>query len=278
MLRIASIDIGRKNYAVYIGDVDGKSIEKLSEVYDALPKKYQRRVKGAMNKEVEKIHNDLFMIGTRIHTSVFDFQNVDENGKSTDMFDIQTRRNLFKYLRSLQELWDKCDIIRVEQQYFKTVKYKGHRPGGRGANRNPGTECNIAAVKVAEATVSWFTDNYPFKDIDYFPSAFKTHTFGAPDGLSKDQRKKWATEKGKEVYTMKEDLGMMKIFEASDMLFRKRRTKEKCDKVYIQFKNESDDIQKLAKKVIYENQKLDDVMDAFLQFYAFVYRMYIAKF
>ena len=67
MVRIASFDIGRCNFAQYIEDIsDDDIISSLKERYSALPKKEQRRVKGAMNENISDILNKVALSGKRV--------------------------------------------------------------------------------------------------------------------------------------------------------------------------------------------------------------------
>ena len=199
-VRIAGFDIGAKNFSYGVEYCSSSVIRALKKHYHSLPKKYQRRVKGTMNTYISKMLDTLFLDGQRvvIHD---DEGNVIEPGmgvvnlrknKDVDILDLETRINLFEFLKSKESLWDSCDIIVIEQQYFNTLGFKNRRSAGTGAN--------VKAIKLGECCLVWFLERYwPFKTIIVFGAAYKTQTLGAPDKLTKPQRKRWAVAKGKEI-------------------------------------------------------------------------------
>ena len=194
MIRIASFDIGKKNFAFYTEDCTAKLMLSLEKYYSSLPKKFQRKVKGFMNEKIEGILQKIYKDGKRVSggMGVFDIR---ENKSSNDL-DMQTRMNMHKLLESYEWLWDTCDIILVEQQYFNISN--GRKTKSSGAN--------VDAIKLAECCVNWFLIKYgPFKDIIYFGAMYKTQTLGAPDKMTKSQRKKWSVEKGQKIFTSRKD-------------------------------------------------------------------------
>ncbi len=193
-IRIATIDIGKKNFAFYAEDCSSSLMLKLNKYYKSLPKIYQRRVKGPMNSYIENMLQHIYKDGKRVPNGmgVFDIR---DNKDSNDL-DIKTRVNMQELLKSYEWLWDTCDIIRIEQQYFNISNGK----------RGKATGANVDAIKLGECCLGWFLDMYwPFKDISYFGAMFKTHIVGALDGLTKTQRKKWTVAKGKEIFELRGD-------------------------------------------------------------------------
>lgn len=268
VIRIASFDIGKKNFAQYIEDVDGEILKKLSDKYCALPATLKRKVKGPISKELEKILHSVCISGTRVQTGVYDLR----DNSNSDTLDLQTRKNILTHLYKYQSLWDDCDMFIIEQQYFKTWS-------GR-SKKNRGTEANVDAIKIAESVFMWFLDNYPFKTVMYFGSQNKTQILGAPWKMTKSQRKKWAEEKAREIYELRGDQSMIELFSLSDRIFRKRLDSEKKIQSYIDTYPEecSDDCRELAEKVVRHRQKLDDISDACIQAQAFKFRCLVAGF
>ena len=265
-LRIASFDVAKGNFGQWIEDVNIDVVNKLKEKYDNLPKTKQRRVKGHMNSNIAEILREIYESGNRISVGVFDFRDDEDS----TVLDIQTRRNLLAHLRSYENLWDTCDIIVIEQQYFNN--YAGKKKGkGKGANMN--------ALKIAEAVLIWFLDNYPLKEISSFGSQFKTQILGAPLGLNDAQRKKWAVEKAEEIVRLRGDENMISIYQLKKDIFRKRfNTEEKILIFTKPFDNHPKDIKDLANKIVRNKQKLDDFSDAFLQLLAYIFRVLVARF
>lgn len=230
-LRIASFDIGKKNFAFFVDDVNYKKVKSLREKYRTLPKKNQRRVKGPMNRDVEKMLNSLFKSSTRVEMGVFDI-----TGGETEL-NVKVRLNLFELLEKYADLWMSCHVILIEQQYFNIANGRKSKPTG----------ANVDAIKIAECCISWFLFNYStFKDIRYFGSMYKTHVLGAPEKLTKPQRKKWSIQKAKEILELRGDT------EAISLMNGYKNAKGK-------------------------KQKLDDVSDCLLQIYAFVFLKLIVE-
>lgn len=206
-IRVATFDIGAKNFAYYVEDFSSKTIYALRRLYRRLPKKDRRRVKSPMNERIRKMLELLFLDGKRVVIKDedgnvlepgFGVINVRKN-KEVDELDYETRLNLWKFLKSKEALWDTCHIILIEQQFFNTLGFKNRKAAGTGAN--------VKAIKLGECCLMWFLDKYwPFKEIIVFPAAFKTQTLGAPDGLTKSKRKTWAVKKGTEIMERRGDL------------------------------------------------------------------------
>lgn len=269
-IRIASIDVGSVNFAQYIGDTDILKTIELAKRYAALPKTKQRRVKGKMNDEIKEILDEVCLAGKRVETGVFNFR-----GEESVKLDMETRRNAILHLRKYKDVWDMCDVFVIEQQYFRTFKPKGGKGGG--------TEANVDAIKMGELVCGWFLDHYPTKTVMYFNSTFKTQIMGAPNGLTKPQRKKWAVEKTREIYELRKDEEMIEIFLLKDRLFRKRIPNEEKIQFYLDtFPGVQEDTKRLAKQMIQirseDRQKLDDIADALVQCMAFIFKYLVAVF
>ena len=237
---IASFDIGTVNFAEYIEEVDIEILDHMRERYSRLPNYMKRRVKGPMNEEIEDILQIVYLAGKGLHIQVHNFSDPYEKGKLGKF----TRKKLFEHLENSRDMFDKCDIFLIEQQYFSTF--------GRGRNpnaRNRGTEANVMMIKFAECLYTWLLINYSDKEIIYFPSAFKTQILGSPEHLTKPQRKKWSVEKAKEI------LELRKIYRNPDEI-------------------ESEEFL----KNFYRGGKLDDKADTKIQCQAYKFRTYVAVF
>lgn len=199
-LRIASFDIGRKNFAHYVEDVrltGPGGINELEKRYKALPKTKRRRVKGVLEGEIREIVADVCMTGTSVHHGVVDLRANPENKK----LDVPTRFNLFSYLKSLQHVWATCDVIAIEQQYFSTFTPRGRKM--------PKTEANIDAIKLAENCWSFFALMCPPSVLFFYGSSNKTKIMGAPLRLSSYQRKRWAVVKMKEILGCRSETALL---------------------------------------------------------------------
>lgn len=266
VIRIASFDIGKKNFAQYIEECDIDVLYKLRDKYRTLPKLQQRRVKGKMNEEIDSLLKDMYIGGRRLHTGVYDFR----SNKESNELDMSVRKNLIKHLKSHRDLWKECKIFIIEQQYFATFNQYGNR-GGK-------SEANIDAIKLAEATLTWFLSEYEEAEVLYFSSVYKTQMLGA-EPMKEIERKRWAIGKAKEIYTLREDEEVIKLYNLSDKVKRIRMNNEdKVQKFIEDFDAKEEDMKELGEKVIRYKQKLCDISDAMLQLQAFKYRTFIGEF
>ena len=290
MRRIVSFDIGKTNFAQYIEEFSLSKMEELSVRYKALPKSQQRRVKGAMNKEVEKLLFESCREGRRLSTGVYDLNlkpETDENDDSqpevihilgdpktlTSKWDTESRKNLFKHLDRFKHLFDTCDEMVVEQQYFHT-----YQPGSR--HKSAGTEANVTAIKIGEALASWLTITYPDKPITYFPAQNKYSIMGAPSGMTASERKGfWSPSKAEEIYTARNDIHMKKFYEISKKYKGTRKSEKNIlDGLNMHDNSCPDDVYELTELYLEKRQKFDDFSDAIVQCQSYKFKKYVAKF
>lgn len=96
---------------------------------------------------------------------------------------------LTELLDSYKPYLDQCSTIVIEQQM------------------SFGSRINTMAIKIAQHTYSYLLFRYgKTKQIVEFPSYNKTQILGAPPGLEKPQRKKWAIAKADEIWTLRGDM------------------------------------------------------------------------
>ena len=219
-MRIASFDIGKKNFAFYVEEMDLDELEDLKKIYKGLDKIHQRRIKGHMNVHIANILDKLFKNGKRIEMGVFDIR----HDKTSNDLDLQTRVNMHTLLKKHEHLWDSCQIIVIEQQYFNV------QSGGRKSN-SAQKGANVDALKLAECCLNWFLDKYyPFKEICYFGAIFKTQMLGAPDSMTKPQRKKWSILKATEIFTTRNDIEAIDQMKSSRTFDgKKQKSDDVCD-------------------------------------------------
>jgi hypothetical protein len=79
-------------------------------------------------------------------------------------------------LDALDWVWRACDVVLVEHQ----VQYRG--------------AVNTRPLRVAHHCLSYFELRYPGVTVLDYPAARKTQVLGAPRGLAKHKRKKWAVD------------------------------------------------------------------------------------
>lgn len=219
MLRIAAIDIGRKNFAHHVEDVlltGSQGIFELEEDYARLPRSLKRRVGGPISDEITALLDRVCQSGKTVHQDVVDLR-ADPTIKKLDL---ATRDNLFGYLQRLNSLWKTCDLVVIEQQYFSTFTPRGRR--------GKKTEANIDAIKLAECCYSWFRIRFEPEELElvFYGAQNKTKILGAPPSLSKYQRKAWAISKLKQLLSSRDEGPVW-----SALLERKKKTKQKLDDI-----------------------------------------------
>lgn len=200
-MRIACIDIGRKNFAFYVEEVG--TYDDLHDQFYALPKRQQRRIRGDMNEQVEAIHQQMFTRGRRIDMCVTDLT----EGEETNDLTVAVRRNMFTFLSERRDLWDSCDKVLIEEQY-----YNPYAQNKAGINKD--------AILLGESCFTYFVCQHPKVKVEYFKSALKTQTLGCSDHITKVDkstglrqskkmtkydRKKWSVEKAREIFTLRGD-------------------------------------------------------------------------
>jgi len=208
-ITLTLFDIGTKNLAVYSEEANVDILMKLRKKYISLPKYLKRRVKGKMNDEIDNILERIYKSSRATHMDTTDLVPGVKNPDYTK----DVRMKLIEFLEERRNLWTKSDVIVLEQQYFCSFTQKG--------NKGKGTEANVKAIKAAEGIYMWFLINYPDKEIEYFGSIYKTQMLGAPDSLTKSQRKKWSDEKAKEIAKIRGDEVMEQYYES----FKKKKKK-----------------------------------------------------
>lgn len=264
-MELVSIDVGKKNFAVYVERLSEKDLEKLQELkekYQSLPKSIQKRKLGSgMSEELKSIVQDVCKTGERVFTDV-------ENLRDTefDVYDLKTRVNILNYLNNKKGYFQNSKFVRIEQQFFKSW----------GSNqKKSGTEANIDAIKIGELVFTWFLMTFPEMNVEYFFAGNKTLVLGAPYGQSKQERKGWTVQKAREDYEMKNDVAMIELYNLKDKIFRKRLGKQEIIDKYIAEYPDGLDCKHLAVKLVTERQKLDDVADAYAQAQAFKVKQFV---
>ena len=190
---IASFDIGKKNFAFVIEDVDEDAYKKINDV----PKKYNQD--GTPTPEFSEI-----LVNISTFSKVVLIKNIDLTvGCEKKYFDSKLFINMTECLDSFKEYWEKCCVFLIEQQMdFGRTK------------RNP------MARKLGQHCYSYFSIFYKDQKILLeFPAYHKTQVLGAPKKFGKisktykngktvqiqDNRKKWSVRFTTEILERRED-------------------------------------------------------------------------
>lgn len=199
MIRVASFDIGKKNFAFYIEEFNRDSLMSIKNI----PSRVRYNSNGTPTQLMEDILEQVYGNGeTILHENL----DLTENCNKKLRLDPETFHNMNDVLDEYLEYFDKCDAIIIEQQMSF----------GRGKN-------NPMAMKLGQHCYSYFTFKYGrFKTIVEFPAYHKTQVLGAPKvkgkktkkgfrwkAMDKKARKKWSTEKAIEILTSRGELDIL---------------------------------------------------------------------
>ena len=211
---IASFDIGKKNFAFYIEEINLKELKDINNIQKL--KRY--KADGTCTDEFEKIIRAVYMNGKRILLKNIDLTVGTDKKK---YFDIELCHNLIDTLDKYQEYFDKVSYVVVEQQM------------------SFGKKVNTMALKLGQHCESYFLFKYGrFKEVIEFPSYYKTQVLGAEKikkstktgkisykAVYKESRKKWSIEESSTIleeredfHTLSEITSMKKSDDVSDVI------------------------------------------------------------
>ena len=204
-LRIASFDIGSRNFAFYIEEIDIKQLLGIKNI-----QKGQRyNLNGTPTPDFNDILDKVYSNGKKIL-----LQNVDltKGADKTKYFDFELCYNMVDTLNKYSDYWDSVDFIIVEQQM------------------SFGKKINTMALKLAQHCESYFINKYGRcdKKIIEFPAYHKTQILGSEKiikvtktgktsykNIDSRERKKWAIEQALLVLSSRGDIETIDIIEKS---------------------------------------------------------------
>jgi hypothetical protein len=270
-IRIASFDIGKKNFAYSVESYDLDEIDRLfaADLAPGTPgagKARKRRPVSAPSDDFAREMVPAFArAGRTLRIAVKDLRT---HAASTNL-DIQTRRNIIAELEANVDLFAQCDYAIIEQQFFRKFVAKGRKGGVQ-------TQANMDAIKIAELVIDWFLTRCPDTQTDFIPSEGKTHALGAPHNLDKVERKTWSIAFARKVCDLRADGDMLRVWDADRGVFRKRLNGNiaRQDALVDEYRPSESrpDVLALVERVVRERQKLDDISDVILQCLYFVIR------
>jgi hypothetical protein len=191
---IASFDIGKKNFAFYIEEINLKELQEIKNI----PKIKRYKIDGTCTDEFENIIKSVYMNGKKILIKNIDLTVGTDKNK---YFDIELCHNLIDTLDNYAEYFDNVSYIVVEQQM------------------SFGKKVNTMALKLGQHCESYFLFKYGrFKEIIEFPSYYKTQVLGSEKikkitktgktsykAIDKTKRKKWAIDEASMILAERED-------------------------------------------------------------------------
>jgi len=208
---IASIDIGKKNFAFYIEEFDKSLIISLPRV----AKNSRYKIDGTPTPAFENIVRKVCDNGKVI---LYENNDLTEGCDKDAYLDPETFHNMTDLLDTYVEYWDQCDAFVIEKQMsFSKIGAK--------------TRNNTMAVKLGQHCWSYFSFKYGrFKEIIEFPAYNKTQILGAKKTIiekgkkkgmyktmDKPERKKWSVQKAIEILNDRKDCDTL------DMIKSKRK-------------------------------------------------------
>jgi hypothetical protein len=210
VINIASIDIGKTNFAFYIEEVNLTNLRNISNI--PLESRYNEN--GTLTETMEKLLKEVHKTGKTI---LYKNENLTIDTDKSKYLDKNIFYNMIDHLDKYKSYFEKCDYILIEMQLKR----------------------NTMAMKLGQHCYSYFAIRYGRgKQIIEFPAYYKTQILGAEKIFDKkykngkikwktmDQRsrKKWAVKKALEIL---EDRGEVDI--ASEIKSVKRGKKKLDD-------------------------------------------------
>lgn len=213
---IASFDIGKKNFAFYIEEINLKELQEIKNI----PKIKRYKTDGTCTDEFEKIIKAVYMNGKKILIKNIDLTVDTDKNK---YFDIEICHNLIDTLDNYEEYFDNVSYIIVEQQM------------------SFGKKVNTMALKLGQHCESYFLFKYGrSKEVIEFPSYYKTQVLGSEKmkkitktgkisytSVDKTKRKKWAIDEAIMILAEREDfnslteiISMKKADDVSDVIIQ----------------------------------------------------------
>ena len=200
---IASFDIGKKNFAFCIEEVDTHAFNSV----DCIPKKERYSQNGTPTQEFATC---IKKVGDNGRIVCLKLKDLTDGIPTKKQLDTRVLINLTKFLDTYRSFWDRCSIFVIEQQM------------GFGKKQN------TVALKIGQHCFSYFLFQYAnFKKIIEFPAYHKTKVLGAPKKLKKYDRKAWSVDEALRILVDRGDTEQLENI-------RSKRKKDDCADVITQ--------------------------------------------
>lgn len=196
---IGSFDIGKKNFAFCIEEIDRERLVQIQDV----PSIARYNSDGTPTERMTALLNDVCMNGKIVlHHNV----DITENCDAKKTLDPETFHNMTDVLDRYSAYWDLCSLFVIEEQMAF------------------GKKLNKMAVKLGQHCYSYFAFRYSrFKTVIEFPAYYKTQVLGAPKvtgkvskngkqrfkAMDKPQRKKWSVAKAEEILVARNEFQVL---------------------------------------------------------------------
>lgn len=194
-MKIVSFDIGIRNFAFCVENIDNKT------EFPLKPTKKYYDENGCPTGEYKEYIDKIYSIGKNEICDKIDIQDYCTKNNIKD-----TYLGLTFILNQYSKLWDTVDVFLIEQQ----MSY--------GKDKS-----NIVALRLAQHCISYFYTIYgPFKIIQEFSSSHKTRILGCPH----EKRKKHKTRK---IFSV--DLVKQILQDRKDPIYDQWKTYQKKDDI-----------------------------------------------
>lgn len=180
-VRIASFDIGKKNFAFCVEEIDLGLFDSMKNI------EYSKRFfrDGTPTPAYLQLIKSVCMTGRVI---LLDNVNLCDGCDDSKYIDSQVFINMNHVLDQHKDIWDSCTCFVIEQQ----MSFKQNR--------------NTMALKLGQHCFSYFIFNYAsFKQTVEFPAYYKTKILGAHKKMNKQERKAWAVTKAMDILADRDD-------------------------------------------------------------------------
>lgn len=213
MIRCASFDIGKKNFAFCIEEINKNELLELNSSLIKIPKNKRYNTDGTMSEELKNIMNRVYLSGKLIlHKNV----NLTQNCDSKQRLDPETYHNMADVLDEHVSYWDTCSVFIIEEQ----MMFKG--------------KINPMAAKLAQHCYSYFCFKYGrFREVIFFPSYNKTQILGAPKTQTKTKKGsvRWKTldDKKRKEWSVNVATNILNLRNEDTFLFEMLKRKKQDD-------------------------------------------------
>lgn len=183
---LASFDIGKKNFAFCVEEVDCSKMEDLTNI----PYRQRYYKDGTYTAEFRHLMKEVCLNG-----KIILLENVDlTEGTAASLYlDPMVFIHMTQTLDKYRHIWDQCTTFVIEQQ----VSF--------------GNKRNTMALKLGQHCMSYFIFTYAhFKQSIEFPAYHKTKVLGAPAKMSKYERKMWSVNRALDILTDRGDESTLK--------------------------------------------------------------------
>jgi len=202
-IRIASIDIGKINFAFLIEEIN---IEKIN--LENIQKNKRYNIDGTVTNNFKKILDSVCINGITI---LYKNSNITTGCIKGKYIEQKLFHNMNTLLDEYSSYFDTCSIIIIEKQM------------------SFGKKINTMALKLGQNCMSYFIFKYGmFKTIIEFPAYYKTQILGCSKiiktnkkgvskyiSVDKSKRKKWSIEEAINILTLRNDIITLEYLKTS---------------------------------------------------------------